>query len=64
MVFVDKKGMSCNMNKDMNKEWYCIEINGLYVGKIFCYKEDFYNEFNKYFLYKIEGNLVKVIGEI
>ena len=48
----------------MNKEWFCIEIKGLYIGKILCFKQDLINDFNKKFLYNIQGNLIKVFGRI
>ena len=46
------------------KAWFGIEFKGLYVGKVYCYKQDLINEFNKQFMYKIQGNLFKVFGKI
>ena len=46
------------------ENWYYIEFKGIYVGKVFCHKQDLINEFNKQFMYEIQGNLFKVFGKI
>ena len=46
------------------KAWFGVEFKGIYVGKVFCHKQDLINEFNKQFMYEIQGNLFKVFGKI
>ena len=50
--------------KDNMETWFGIEFKGVYVGKVFCHKQDLINEFNKQFLYELRGNLIKVYGKI
>ena len=46
------------------KTWFGVEFKCFYVGKVYCNKQDLINEFNKQFMYEIQGNLFKVFGKI